>query len=198
MPSDTKLQMLTVILKHKSPSFRATLFGDLALPRQNVRYHLTQMVEEGILKKVDRDYIIFDRDLIIDSIASSAEPDSRYELPHYKSSPFLNDLKAISSGIRTLVYLKTIRAPHTNDFSKNMNDLIDSDIKRLKQLKRFLNGKQYSIRTASRKLYEVYDPNDYYILYNTYTKLGVIEMDSADWCAKVRALVYAQAEGLNG
>lgn len=128
------------VLKHEKPFKAVHIYTDVGLSRQLVNYHLQVMVEAGLVQKDGVYYTVKDKVALIDELMSSET--TKHELLNDQPQ-FLIDRKRLNDIVEFNVFARCAKLPAFSNQQSAINLEIDKAISALKQLKRYLNGKQY-------------------------------------------------------
>jgi DNA polymerase II large subunit len=153
-----KLQVLSSILKLERP-FRVSHIVDMTgLDRNLVRYHVMQFVEKDYLEKIDRTYVVKDKEGLLNSLVDSADK-LETTLPTFKNT-FLEEETKLLNRAQFMVACKSLDLPMHEAAKRGMLDQIDATIKDLKQLRKYLTNSTKTVGSAQKFMKSMggYDP----------------------------------------
>lgn len=150
--SNTRLQIVSSILKIDRPFRAATVTDMLALDRQLIRYHLMQMVNEGLLEKTGRVYQMADKEKLFDSLVEIADKVSTNKMEAAGTLLSKHDVDGLNSLAESIVCARTFHNGMGLDAKDAMIKKLDKTMRELKQLRKFLNAGERSETSAAKKL----------------------------------------------
>lgn len=146
-----KYQVISAVLKQDKP-FKAVKITDAtAMSRQLVFKHLNNLVIDGYIQKDGMYYTLINRDALVDRLIESTENVGPKLLD--KQRGFIGKIELINRAVETVALYRNAKLEGNNELTIGLQQGIDETIKDLKQLRRYLFGKQIEEKSAAKKLY---------------------------------------------
>jgi hypothetical protein len=143
-----KLQVLTALIKLSDRPFRPPHVVDLTgLDRQLVRYHIDKFRSQGLLEKIEKTYVVKDREGLLNSLV---EANDRVETALPKPAGLFTTLQGVNAEAETLIAAKTLGLPMVSEARESLIKDIDASINVLKQLKKYLNNATKTTGSAQK------------------------------------------------
>lgn len=141
---------------------------EVGISRQLVHFHLTHLVQKGLIEKNGPIYFVPSMDRLVDVLVESNESSSGgrgYETPIFKeNSKVLKDL------VNQVLQARGVGITEANSMKSHLIDIIDDTIKSLKKEKNYLAVTNYSPRSSVRAIEKLGDNKWAAELYNDMTK----------------------------
>lgn len=149
-----KLQILSSILKLDKP-FRPPHIVDVTgLDRQLVRYHLDKFREQGYIEKIDKYYVIKDREGLLNSLIESTD---KLETALPKAGGFFKSVTGFNHKAETIIAAKSLKLPMYESARDAVVRDIDDSIKILKQMRKYMYNATKTDNSAKR-FFKDFDP----------------------------------------
>lgn len=148
-----KLQVLSAILKVADKPFRPPHIVDMTgLDRQLVRYHIDRFVEANLIEKIDKFYVVKDKEGLLNSLIESSE---RLETALPKPGGFFGKVETINNRAEYLVAAKSLNLPMHNEAKDAFLSDIDATMRILKQLRKYITNSTKTVGSAQKFLYQM-------------------------------------------
>lgn len=147
MNNNGRTQVIGAILKTHG-SFQLALITEVTgLDRQLTYYHVTKLLEQGLLTRSKHTYLIHNRDALLDALMESDQPS---KLRQMQSEGIFSKEAAdtLNHLVQGIVSAKVLALPDAVEMSVHFNQIIDASIAELKALKRYLNNVQTGRKKA--------------------------------------------------
>lgn len=146
-----KALVLGSVLKVDRPFKAATITLMTGLSRQLVFGHLTNLVETGYLEKIDKHYIIRDREGLLSTLIEAAES---VESGMPKPAGFFdaNSTNVATVTCNMIISGRTLDLPMSHEAKLGYLQRIDDSVKYLKQLRKYLMTSQKTVGSAQKYL----------------------------------------------
>lgn len=132
-----KLQIIAAIINIDKP-FRASHITQMTgLDRNLVRYHVVNFTSLNLLEKVDRTYILKNREGLLNLMIESAEK-TETALP--KPGGFFRTIDTLNLKAEAIVAARSLNLPMASDARDGYVKLIDDTIQVLKNLRKYVTN----------------------------------------------------------
>lgn len=168
MSSEGLMRIVLAVNKNTLGTFTAAdIYEETGLDRQLVYYHLTRLVDKGLLEKSGPKYIICDREQLLELLAygqanitkTEAEPTIIYTK---HNTDILNQI------IRVAHLARAAGIPGSKELKESVNRDINDTIMMLNTVKRIMNRKRkMNKRKAHKALKKYEDFTEDYIKFTT-------------------------------
>lgn len=137
------------ILKLDRPFRPPHIVSMTGLDRQLVRYHLNKLCETGYLEKIDKSYIIRDREGLLTTLLEESE---NIETAKPEPSGFFNKetTDKFNAQAEMIIASRTLDLPMSLDARQGMVDRIDASISHLKKLRKYLTNATKTTGSAQK------------------------------------------------
>ena len=142
----------------ESLAFKPTRFGELGLSRALIHKHLTWLVEDGSIERLDNPghhprYRIRNRDRIADALVSHATRSTRnVSFPNEFRYITKERLERFSKTSELLIALRAINAPYATDIIAMFVDRLEFEAKQYKLLISYIKNKEQTPKKAAQSL----------------------------------------------
>jgi hypothetical protein len=172
-----KIQVIGAILKLDRP-FRPPHIIDLTgLDRQLVAYHIRMFRERDYLEKIDKSYVIKDREGLLTSMIDASEgvKTAKMEAKGLFNKQSVDGLNAKAESIIAGLALDL---PMSQQAKDSMITKIDQSVRELKNLRKYLTNASKSKKSAARFIRDVM-PDE--AIWQVYVQLGASGTDLAEF-----------------
>jgi hypothetical protein len=180
--AEGKLLVLGTILKLDRP-FRPPHIGEMTgLDRQLIAYHLRTFTERGYLEKQGKEYIIRNKEALLNSLLESAEG---VQTAKMKSRGFFSPetTAKFNQQVESIVAGRTLDLPMSQAAKDGMLQKIDESIAELKNLRKYVTNSTKTVGSAIKFFKQEDDTIDYvwqvYIQFNHLRPLDLPEFIDA-------------------
>lgn len=143
-----KITVISSILKIDRP-FRIPHITDMTgFDRNLVRYHIQELTKQGYLEKIDKTYVLKDREGLFSSLLEATE---KTETAKMKSRGFfVNSANTLSNIAESIVAGKQLDIYGVEYVKTGFIKTIDDSIAELKNLRKYVNNSQKTNSTAAK------------------------------------------------
>lgn len=152
-----KLLILSAILKMDKPFRPPHIIDVTGLSRQLVHHHLLSLCESGGLEKIDKTYVIRDKEVLLNELIDSSDSEG---VKRPEPGGFLTEITHFLTQMDIIIAGRTLDLPGSLDARKGMLEKIDESTKVLKQMRRYLTNSTRTVGSAQKYLKKqgVHDP----------------------------------------
>lgn len=178
-----KLQVLSTILKLDNKPFRISHITDITgLDRNLVRYHVVNCAERGLLERVNKTYVVRDREGILNSLIESTE---KTETAKMEATGLFTEKMALTwnAWAEAIIAGRTFDVSMSQEAKNNLLDKIDESVKQLKKLRKYLCNGTKTVGSAA-KFFNASE-GDIETAWKIYTNLGATGLDMAEFATEL-------------
>jgi hypothetical protein len=135
--SEVKLQIIGSILKLNRPFRIPHIMQVTGIDRNLTRYHISALTQQGMLEKIDKSYVMRDREALLSSLLEESE---KSHVAKMKSKGFVGDATVFKQNLyaETVIAGKVLGLPCMEDVKTAYLRKIDETINEFKNLRKYL------------------------------------------------------------
>jgi hypothetical protein len=170
-----KIQVIGAILKLDRP-FKPPHITDMTgLDRQLVRYHIRAFTERDYLEKIDKSYVIKDKEGLLTSMVDASE---KTETAKMVAAGIFNkqSVDKLNFQAESIIAGRTLELPMSQESKEVMLRNLDQSVRDLKNLRKYLTNATKTKGSAA-KFFK--DPMRAEEVWQIYVRFGVGDVDLA-------------------
>lgn len=142
-----KLLILGAILKMDKPFRPPHIMEVTGLSRQLVHHHLIGLCESGGLEKIDKTYVIRDKEVLLNELIDSSDNEG---VRRPEPGGFFANIDARLLHADCIIAGRTLDLPGSLDARRGMIEKLDETTKVIKQFRRYLTSSTRTVGSAQK------------------------------------------------